>query len=93
MQCASSWGYKSSVSALIKLGADIDWQGGPDNDTALISAAYNGYRGVVGLLVEAGADLNLRDSYNKAAQLNMVFNSRHCELNWRVVSIACFNII
>jgi ankyrin repeat protein len=49
------------VSALIAAGADKNAHG-VGGDTALICAAYNGNYGTVAALVDAGADLRLKNS-------------------------------
>ena len=47
-------------------------------DTPLILAAGKGYKEVVGLLVEAGANVNLAD--NKGTPLAWAINTKHLEI-------------
>jgi ankyrin repeat protein len=50
------------ISALISVKTDLDSRNEDSSWTALMSAARSGHYEVVGLLVEAGADLTLQDS-------------------------------
>merc|ERR1711981_1175167 len=59
---AAMWGYDDTVQLLIDLGADMDRQTGDWNDTALHAAVYYNYRGVVTVLLDNGANPNLKDS-------------------------------
>ena len=49
------------------MGANLNAVGGPDEDTPLIVGVYYGYKSVVEALLEANAEINLRDGYGKTA--------------------------
>lgn len=52
----------AAVRLLIRYGADVNRQSGPGRSDALHAAARRGYVGIAQVLLEAGADIDQRDS-------------------------------
>ena len=65
---AAQRGLAALVSVLVSNGADLDTESGKQKNTALMLAAYNGHPNVVGLLIEAGADLYLVNDFTETAR-------------------------
>lgn len=60
LHVASHWGHAGAVRALLKADADTE-AAGPDV-TSLVLAIWEGHEEAVGLLLEHGADVHVRDS-------------------------------
>jgi len=61
------------VSALIKLGADLN-STNSDGRTAVWTAADEGHLDIIKLLVDAGADVNIADNYLNDTPLHIAAN-------------------
>lgn len=60
LHVASHWGHAGAVRALLKADADTEAIG--SDVTSLVLAVWEGHEEVVGLLLEHGADVHVRDS-------------------------------
>jgi ankyrin repeat protein/nucleoside phosphorylase len=60
LHVASHWGHAGAVKALLKADADTEAVG--SDVTSLVLAVWEGHEEVVGLLLEHGADVHVRDS-------------------------------
>ena len=64
---AASHGNLSEIERLVSMGADINYQAGPDSATALIITADDGQVDCVAWLLLHGADPSLKDSSGRTA--------------------------
>ena len=62
---AANRGYVDIVQCLLDAGADVNWIGGKDRNTALLIAVKEKYLNVVQALLTAGANVNLTDKYGQ----------------------------
>jgi len=60
---AAKDGDLAEVEKLLELGVGVDFQGSIGR-TALMEASYSGYTEIVELLIDAGADVNIQNSYS-----------------------------
>jgi ankyrin repeat protein len=59
----------AAAGLMLDLGFPIDAHGGEDGGTALHAAAYSGSAGTVRLLIDRGADIEVRDTHLNSAPL------------------------
>ena len=75
---ASLYGNAALIDRLIKAGADAK-QKGPNGETMLMFAARNGNPQAVQVLLEAGADVNARETIRGTTALMWAIEQKHPE--------------
>ena len=86
LQIAASFGGELFVDGLLDTGADVNACDGPYS-SALIAAAYNGHLDVVHLLVDRGADVNIRGVYLIGSALQAAILSGYKEMIQLLVNL------
>ena len=65
----------SEIKELIDMGADVNAKSGNGQVTALIKASVNGYKEIVEVLIQNGADVNAKDIDNRTALMRASYNN------------------
>ena len=67
LMCASRFGSEKSVTFLLNQNANPNIQDSDDGNNALIYASYNGYKGIVQLLLNHNVDIDLKTNFGQTA--------------------------